>query len=261
MGDVEVPLFLSELKRNVGGGHSDPVIQAGCSMKQWFQPDRSRMRDRCCCPTFILAGSGPWLCILGAAITHRVIIQRLTDMMWIGLSSTNEDGRIRRFARVMAALSQNLFASENTTSRLEADAGCVTYLAKIRRDAESPDVDQRVVIKFVDQYGDEVHRFLAGRDSSSGYLFDNSMKMVVMNYVEPHPRPAGARTQLEAILTDLHTAGYVFGDLREPNVLFDGNGRAKLIDFDWAGRITWAEGVGPLAPIRPEHDWRMLGKL
>jgi hypothetical protein len=30
----------------------------------------------------------------------------------------------------------------------------------------------------------------------------------------------------------------VFGDLREPNVLYDSDdgGRVKLIDFDWAGR-------------------------
>ena len=30
--------------------------------------------------------------------------------------------------------------------------------------------------------------------------------------------------------------GYVFGDLRNQNVLFDEDSKVKLIDFDWAGR-------------------------
>ena len=64
------------------------------------------------------------------------------------------------------------------------------------------------------------------------------MKMVVMDYVKPHRRPADAHSQLEKILTDLHMAGYVFGDLREPNILFDKDGKVQLIDLNWAGRYN-----------------------
>ncbi|KAF8955828.1 hypothetical protein BDZ97DRAFT_1926207 [Flammula alnicola] len=286
-----VPFFFSELKNNLGEGGCDPSIQAGCSMRRaWVQSDRAQMRDKGCCPCLILAGGGPWMCILGAVFTDKVIVQRLTDMMWIGLSSTNEDSRIRRFASVMMALRRSLhdlqvyynkigtaqippFDRHSPHPRfypyptsfvendeiiyfdyvmmLEDDPRCITYLAKIRGDVAN------IVVKFVDRYGLKVHRFLADKgyspklryygrlengdyspaNDSSGDLSSGSMKMVVMDYVTPHcRRPANALDQLLRILTDLHVEGYVFGDLREPNVLFNQGGKVLLIDLDWAGR-------------------------
>ena len=71
--------------------------------------------------------------------------------------------------------------------------------------------------------------------ASPSDLFSSPMKMVVMDYVKPHRRPADAHSQLEKILTDLHMAGYVFGDLREPSILFNKDGRVQLIDLNWAG--------------------------
>jgi thiamine kinase-like enzyme len=32
-----------------------------------------------------------------------------------------------------------------------------------------------------------------------------------------------------------HVAGFVFGDLRLPNVLVSAEGRLALVDFDWSG--------------------------
>ena len=72
----------------------------------------------------------------------------------------------------------------------------------------------------------------------------------------------------------LHEKDYVFGDFRAPNIMVVMEGdeqRPKLIDFDWAakdveglyppniemrriGRIGWAKGVGPLAPMLKAHD-------
>ena len=52
-----------------------------------------------------------------------------------------------------------------------------------------------------------------------------------MDYVIPDSRPADAHTRLEKILTCLHLEGYVFGDLRD-NILFDKDGKVKLIDLD-----------------------------
>ena len=39
----------------------------------------------------MITGSGAWLSVLGAVFTDKVIVQRLTDMTWVGLSSTEED--------------------------------------------------------------------------------------------------------------------------------------------------------------------------
>ncbi|KAF8881995.1 hypothetical protein BD779DRAFT_1675175 [Infundibulicybe gibba] len=155
---------------------------------------RSRMRDRCCCPTFVVAGGGPWMCVLGVVFTDKDIVQRLTDMMWIRFSSTNEDDCIYHFVRVMMALHRNLprlqeyyektstadippfdvrslhprfypypmtFAENSRLIQFDYmkmlgdESTCVTYQAKIRNDVEAPETDKLVVVKFVDQYGHE----------------------------------------------------------------------------------------------------------
>lgn len=64
------------------------------------------------------------------------------------------------------------------------------------------------------------------------------MQVVVINCVslcrleEP---PADACQQLEPVLETLHVEGYVVGNLRCPNILFDEKNKVNLIDFDWAG--------------------------
>jgi hypothetical protein len=46
--------------------------------------------------------------VLGAVFTDRVIVQRITDMAWVGLSSTEEDPRVYHFARMLVALRMSL---------------------------------------------------------------------------------------------------------------------------------------------------------
>jgi len=129
-------------------------------------------------------------------------------------------------------------------------------------------------------------------------LGQNRMHMVVMDYIPHYPKPLqDIREQVRVILTSLHSKGYVFGDFRKQNILVDAHGKVKFIDFDWCGRYNmnigdgklphdvqnqigdgpyahypwamsridgmWVSGIGmgPLAPIRPEHDWAMFDKL
>ncbi|KAG5651768.1 hypothetical protein H0H81_007521 [Sphagnurus paluster] len=182
--------------------------------------------------------------------------------------------------------------------------GTGSFLAKTRE--KKP---RDIVIKFVTRYGAAVHGFLAENDYAprllyygpvpeTGTILENiplpktegaikrrllpMMNMVAMEYIEPSEPPTDrkdARRQIEDVLKLLHGKGYVFGDLREPNVLFDQTKKLKLIDFDWAGRyvdplpsnssvdleyahypprlstsIKWAEGVKDFAPILPQHD-------
>jgi serine/threonine protein kinase len=57
--------------------------------------------------------------------------------------------------------------------------------------------------------------------------------MVVMDHVNAQLKPPqDARPQIKKVLTRLHAQGYVFGDLREPNILFDAGGKVKFVDFD-----------------------------
>lgn len=299
---------------------------------------------------------------MGGVFTDKVIVQRLTDMKWIALSSTEESERARNLAKVLVALrkcieklhefyldKQNLppFVPDEPHPRyfpypksfpgpagtckkiqylssLEDDPACVTYLAEITNEFDMEKKPVKVVVKFVASYGKEVHEFLATlgyapalryygplhgylpgtlptpaqRAASDFCLGQNRMHMVVMDYIPPHPKPLqDICGQVKVILTLLHSKGYVFGDLRQQNILVDVHGKVKFIDFDWCGRYDmnigdvklphdvqnqtregpyahypwamstiegmWVSEIGmhPLAPIRPEHDWAMFRKL
>jgi hypothetical protein len=317
------------------------------------------MRQRCCCPTFILVAGGPWFCVLGGVFTDKFVVQRLTDLMWTAPSSMYEDARVQKIARTLYALKlcvQELRAyyakvkdlpvqdsppESNaeplnpsrffpyTTSFTEVDpasgqerewkfkyldafedcSACVTYLAEI---IDEPRCGEKIVVKFVTRYGEEVHRFLEegghapklyylgplrdGGKNSSGNIWPDAtiphpglhlgpLRMAVMEYIHPSRTPHDSGKQVSDVIKELHENGFVFGDLREPNVLFDTNGKAKFIDFDWAGRyktdfstggdngipftryplalsrsLNWARPVKELELgfIQPEDDVAML---
>ena len=240
----------------------------------------------------MLAGGGPWLGVMGGVFTDRFIVQRLTSLMWIAESSTEENARIYDAARVFVALRTSLqqltafykkigefkiprVINGQTHSRfypyptsftvnkqtfhfqylkaMEDHVACETYLAKL---VDTPD---NIVVKFVSRYGKEVHEFLAKKNyaphlryygpmpdappspprpkmASAGLAF-GFMQMVVMDYIVPARHlPTDARQQIRDVLFILHESGYVFGDLREPNVLFGADHKIKLIDFNWCGR-------------------------
>ena len=60
--------------------------------------------DKCCCPSFLLAGGGAYLSILGVVFTDKFIVQRLTDIKWLGEATTHEDAHVYRLARVFGSL-------------------------------------------------------------------------------------------------------------------------------------------------------------
>jgi len=102
-------------------------------------------------------------------------------------------------------------------------------------------------------------------------------KMVVMEYLEGKPSYVGtshrdadvSKKVLEAIQI-VHSAGYVLGDVRPPNVMIGEEGEVKLIDFDWAGEWKegdggvrypaymsnhiWTDGIAPMEKIKKSHD-------
>jgi len=165
---------------------------------------------------------------------------------------------------------------------LETDATCKTYLATLTNDSA------QVVVKFVTSYGEEVHMAMADAGFAPNLLYcgptltDNldDYKMVVMEYVSARDKDptrlldAEELGQLGEIIKTLHTKGYVFGDLRRPNIVVTKEKKVQLIDFDWAGKegdvrypmclspyISWAPSVHEDELIRKEHDLFMLNKL
>ncbi|KAI6123372.1 hypothetical protein EDD16DRAFT_177805 [Pisolithus croceorrhizus] len=102
--------------------------------------------------------------------------------------------------------------------------------------------------------------------------------MVVMDYIEGlmlcdalerQEVPANFLAHLHQAGAHLHGAGFVLGDLRQPNIIVtpDDEIIVRLIDFDWAGKdgevpypitispdILLPEGVAELMPIEKQHD-------
>ncbi|KAI9431857.1 hypothetical protein H4582DRAFT_2198395, partial [Lactarius indigo] len=289
-----------EVKREIGEGGCDPTTQVGLSMRRsWIHESVEAIRQKCCCPSLLVAAGGPWLCVLGSVFTDKFIVQRLTDMRWMALSSTEEDNRVYHNARVFVALRDCLskletfyktldgpsfvanqphpryfpyptsFTSDDGAvtqfrylKSLEEDAASVTYLAEIlpNERGSTADPPEKVVVKFVSKYGKEVHEFLAHERHApslqyygplpevglsdvfprpvppSLHLRPGVMHMVVMDYIDARPDvPRDVLAQIRTILTSLHAEGYVFGDLRKQNILFDADGKVKLIDFNWCG--------------------------
>lgn len=167
---------------------------------------------------------------------------------------------------------------------LERDASCVTYLAKTKEDNPI-----NVVVKFVTRYGEDVHKAMAEAGFAPKLLYYGKidvvggmpsygrLRMVVMEYVDgptaySSPQlPPSFHQELTNAIEYCHGKGFVFGDLREPNVMITKDGKVQLIDFDWAGRegevtypvsisraIDWPQGVQGLGPILKQHDHDML---
>ncbi|TFK72797.1 hypothetical protein BDN72DRAFT_815502 [Pluteus cervinus] len=173
---------------------------------------------------------------------------------------------------------------------LERESICTTFLAETL-EATS----KRIVIKFVDGkfYGDKAHKLLADNGMAPELLYFGRvgiqeeapsyghLRMVVMDYIDgitakvAQDLPQSFTRRVRDIVTVLHSNGYVFGDLRSPNIMITTTQEVKFIDFDWAGedgkstypllmseRINWPEGVEiGGAVMKKEHDIFMLEQL
>ncbi|KDQ56619.1 hypothetical protein JAAARDRAFT_194606 [Jaapia argillacea MUCL 33604] len=327
-GKYRLHLALFEVGNELGDGGSDPSTQVAFSyLRLMSQPENDAVRLTCSCPAFLIAHAGPWMVILGAVLTDKCIVQRLTDFLWFPTHSAHDDHQYIRMARILYALRNSVKLLENwytdtlsRTSRfdpsqnhplphprffptpntylhgtetvkfayqhpLESHPSCVIYLAKTIEDNPCD-----IVVKFVRRYGHEAHQEVAkcglapqllyfGDIDPTGLSY-GGLRMVVMEYVEgetvhevlkARALPTTFSEQLKAAIDHLHEKDFVFGDLRQPNVMVSKGGKVQLIDFDWAGRegearypacisnsVDWPEGVEGLGKILKKHDQVML---
>ncbi|KAF8488714.1 hypothetical protein F5888DRAFT_1587923, partial [Russula emetica] len=156
------------------------------------------IREKCCCPTFLIAAGGPWLSVLGSVFTDKIIVQHLTEFRWMAISSTEEDIRFYNNAKIFIALCKCLeklrtfyetldappflpnqlhpcyfpyttsFTNGNSPTThfqyvrcLKDNPASVTYLAEIPSQDSTMATRVQVVVKFVTSYRKEVHEFLA----------------------------------------------------------------------------------------------------
>ncbi|PPQ79188.1 hypothetical protein CVT25_002773 [Psilocybe cyanescens] len=200
-------ILLKEDKNEFGEGGSDPSTQAGLSMAHfWAQPKLEKLRNATNCPTFVVATAGPWIVILGAVFTDGLIVQRLTDYIWVGLDSALNEAHISRVARIFYALKSGLDKLESyyeavklsdaspAASRyfpsinayhtgeelvhfkyvgfLEDGPDCTTLRA---RTLSTPPRD--IVVKFVERYGARAHRLLADNGLAPELIYYGSPRL------------------------------------------------------------------------------------
>ena len=166
------------------------------------------LRNATVCPTFLVATAGPWIAILGAVITDGVIVQRLTDYIWVGLDSILNESHIIYVARAFYTLKAGLkklnsyYESLHPTGDLPTDSryfpsitsyrprgggqvdfeyvgflencpDCITLRA---RTGKMPTQD--IVVKFVDRYGQRAHQILADEGLAPKLLYCGSPRLV-----------------------------------------------------------------------------------
>jgi len=150
-----------------------------------------------------------------------------------------------------------------------------------------------VIVKFTGRYNADAHRLLAKAQLAPKLycceLIVDGLFMVVMERVDApsvwqlrrdkKPIPAVVGEKVEEAASLLHANGLVFGDLRDPNILFlasedSSKCRVTLVDFDWPGKDgesrypaslnksnTWAEEVRGYGIMRKAHDLWQVDRL
>ncbi|KAF8555881.1 hypothetical protein OG21DRAFT_1496013 [Imleria badia] len=248
-GALAVYLAVVKGKNEFRPGMSDPSVQAALSFQRILsRKENNELCLRCCCPAFIIAHAGPWLTIMGGIIV-------------------------------------NLSKGRSAHSAAAQEAKTIE---------DSP---KDILIKFVTSYGADAHQKMASTGFAPQLLYYGpinvtpdmpsygDLRMVVMEYVKGLTLEDALKqgkvspdfkADLRRAFEQLHTAGYVFGNLQQRNVMVtrEGTSTAQLINFDWAGKegevkypllisrsVDWPEGVRGLEYIREEHDLAMLDSL
>ncbi|KAG9078946.1 hypothetical protein FRC06_008030 [Ceratobasidium sp. 370] len=173
------------------------------------------IRKVSCCPSFIIAIAGPWICILGAVFAEKVIVHPLTEFLWMGRESHDEE-RLCSLTRTFCALGQsiqglNKYYQALPTQSVEDPGRFFPYICQFLAEdnqtvlfsySELLALDpvrpvflattksgELIVVKFVRRYNPVAHRALAAKGLAPKLLYDSEdilecgMRMIVMEYV------------------------------------------------------------------------------
>jgi len=149
--------------------------------------------------------------------------------------------------------------------------------------------DNDVIVKFTARYHKKAHRILAGAGFAPKLYFCErvvgGLCMVVMDrvdgkslrqlQVEKKLIPTIVSKHMRQAVHLLHEQNIVFGDLRDPNILYDASsGCTFVVDFDWPGihevdrypatlnpNNSWPEDVMAYGLMLKAHDLWQLKRL
>lgn len=266
------------------------------------------IRSTCCCPSFVIAIAGPWIAIHGAILCKTGwTIQPLTDMINLQFDPYDPD-RMLNIGRLFVALRSSLKELDAFYSTLQRQPASILWpMIRVYGDVEFQYIRQfvpeqrskavfearelstnrHIVVKFTNSYAVDAHRLLADANLAPPLLFFSGeanvsrdiggFKMVVMEFIQQNSNwrwTTHAQAELRRAVDLLHSSGYVFGDLRDANILKLADNRIMLVDFDWCGKegevfypmglnmeINWHPGSGPGLQIERDHDLFMFKQI
>ncbi|KAG8685839.1 hypothetical protein FRC08_012883 [Ceratobasidium sp. 394] len=205
-----------EVKNEIGTGDSDPSVQAAESYAHyWSNKPMQSLLNISCCPSFLIAIAGPWMCILGAVFVQKVVVHPLTDFLWMGCESHDAD-RLCNLTRTFCALRQSIHDLKeyyhSLPKRPDEDLGrffpyirqfpaednqivSFTYSELLAVNPVRPvflaitESGTHIVVKFVRHYNSVAHRALAAEGLAPKLLYDSNeqlecgMRMIIMDYI------------------------------------------------------------------------------
>ncbi|KAF8593038.1 hypothetical protein BDV93DRAFT_549651, partial [Ceratobasidium sp. AG-I] len=193
------PCLVVEMKNEVGMGGCDPCIQGAISyVKSWSDPNQDDIRPASCCPSFILAIAGPYMCVLGAIMLDHPVVQLLTPFFWVG-DHVNPafHSDICALARLFISLSDSVKELKKFYNSLESDdrnpARFYPYIRQFKLQGHSTNFQyvealfpnklvfeacmgvgtnkRMLIVKFAESYNAKAHRLLAEKRLAPELLF------------------------------------------------------------------------------------------
>ncbi|KAH9000157.1 hypothetical protein EDB92DRAFT_470325 [Lactarius akahatsu] len=199
-GSVRALVVLKEDKNEIGTGGCDPSHQCSMGYRSYYAQKKMKpIRESCCCPSFLIAIAGPWMCILGAVYVEYPIVQQLTDFIWIG-GHPYDNHKLKSVTRILASLGTGIAELKEFYSKLPrlynsqrffpfvrhysvegrvVNFSYMTYLfpmqspskAIFRATAETEGERRNIIVKFTQRYNVEAHRHLATKHLAPELLY------------------------------------------------------------------------------------------
>ncbi|KAG9284732.1 hypothetical protein G9A89_003035 [Geosiphon pyriformis] len=263
---------------------------------------------RTCYPSFLVTLNGQELTISGAILSDYHCIDKLTPA--IPLDMTFYDCCTARMAcRAISALVTCLqdlqeyytaLSNNQDTPKMVCNGPFprfptqieslqnLCYVSRIEdknlwlAEADLDGSNQKVVVKFTPRYCKKAHDACSGQGIAPKILYFEELddwSLVIMEYLQCYSHldkvSGNERETMQTTILDavnmLHNFGFVYGDLRGPNILLGPTNDVKLIDFDWAGSveeakypeslnqyINWHHDVGLHKKIEKSHDLHLV---
>ena len=284
-GEMVVALIL-EVRNEVGMGQADSLMEA-VGYYFHYNPDMKLL------PCFLIELVGPHIGIYGAVtVAGKIQIDKLSLTHWLCFQPKDRVAMLqiaKMFKALKKVLQGNFFqVSKQCNFPLTFDPN-IAFTEEIKPHTfRAVYKNTNVIVKFVESYGEAVHKFCAKENIAPKLLMckqaTSRFKIVVMEEVKngkplydcirENKQRAKAlfKGKCLEVLKKMHKGGYCHGDFRSNNLLVvegnDDDVKLYIIDFDWAGeagvakypyfmnhfQITWPDGACDGELITFDHD-------